>query len=94
MTLQTIPTDAFKSINAAFGVPAGRNSLPEAPAPKREVSVATSATSATRLAGELLAMRRQLDVTADRALIAAIAAAEKALIGVQIEAGAKRVLVA
>lgn len=91
MTLQTIPTDVFKSINSAFGVPAGRNSLPEAHAPKREVSVATSA---TRLAGELLAMRRQLDVTADRALIAAIAAAEKALIGVQIEAGAKRVLVA
>lgn len=89
MTFQT--TDAFKSINAAFGVTAGRNSLPQAHAPKREVSVATSA---TRLAGELLAMRRQLDVTADRALIAAIAAAEKALIGVQIEAGAKRVLVA
>ena len=91
MTLQTIPSETFAKINAAFGVPAGRNSLPEAHAPKREVSVAASA---TRLAGELLAMRRQLDVTADRALIAAIAAAEKALIGVQIEAGAKRVLVA
>lgn len=89
MTFQT--ADAFKSINAAFGVTAGRNSLPQAPALKREVSVAASA---TRLAGELLAMRRQLDVVTDRALIAAIAAAEKALIGVQIEAGAKRVLVA
>lgn len=89
MTLQT--TDVFKSINAAFSVPAGRNSLPEAHAPKREVSVATSA---TRLAGELLAMRRQLDGVHDRALIASIAAAEQALIGVQIEAGAKRVLVA
>lgn len=89
MTAQ--PTEMFAALNAAMGIKTGRNSLPEAHAPKREVSVATSA---TRLAGELLAMRRQLDVTADRALIAAIAAAEKALIGVQIEAGAKRVLVA
>lgn len=91
MTLQTIPTDVFKSINAAFGVSAGRNSLPQAPAPKREVSVATSA---TRLAGELLAMRRQLDVVGDSALVSLIADAEAALIKVQSAAGAKRVLVA
>lgn len=91
MQTQTIPTETFAKLNAAFGVTAGRNSLPQAPAPKREVSVAASA---TRLAGELLAMRRQLDVTEDRALIAAIAAAEKALIGVQIEAGAVRVMAA
>lgn len=89
MTAQ--PTEMFAALNAAMGIKTGRNSKPEAPAPKREVSVATSA---TRLAGELLAMRRQLDTVADKALIQAIAAAEKALIGVQIEAGAKRVLVA
>lgn len=91
MQTQTIPSETFAKLNAAFGVPAGRNSLPQAPAPKREVSVAASA---TRLAGELLAMRRQLDAVKDKALIAAIAAAERALIAVQIEAGAKRVLVA
>lgn len=67
-----------------------RNSRPEIEA-KRPVSVATSA---TRINGELLAMRRQLDAVKDKALIAAIAAAERALIAVQIEAGAKRVLVA
>lgn len=89
MTAQ--PTEMFAALNAAMGIKTGRNSLPEAHAPKREVSVATSA---TRLAGELLAMRRQLDTVADKALIQALAAAEKALIGVQIEAGAKRVLVA
>lgn len=91
MASQSFTSDVFAQINGAFGVTTGRNSLPEAHAPKREVSVAASA---TRLAGELLAMRRQLDVTEDRALIAAIAAAEQAIIGVQIEAGAKRVLVA
>lgn len=67
-----------------------RNSRPEIVA-KRPVAVATSA---TRINVELRDMRRQLDAVADKALIAAIAAAERALISVQIEAGAKRVLVA
>lgn len=91
MTLQTIPTDVFKSINAAFGVPAGRNSLPEAHAPKREVSVATRA---ARQMTELLVMRRALDATADRELCVAIAAAEAALLKVQAAAGHRAVLVA
>lgn len=91
MQTQTIPTSTFAAINAAFRAPAGRNSLPEAHAPKREVSVATSA---TRMAYELRAIRAQLNAKADAALIQALAAAERALIGVQIEAGAVRVMAA
>lgn len=91
MASQSFTTDVFAQINGAFGVTAGRNSLPEARAPKREVSVATSA---TRMAYELRAIRAQLNAKADAALIQAIAAAEGALIGVQIEAGAVRVMAA
>lgn len=89
MTAQ--PTEMFAALNAAMGIKTGRNSKPEAHAPKREVSVATSA---TRMAYELRAIRAQLNAKADAALIQAIAAAEGALIGVQIEAGAVRVMAA
>lgn len=71
--------------------PARRNSLPEAFAPLKEVSVATRAARQTT---ELLAMRRKLDPVADRDLCVLIASAEAALLKVQFAAGNRAVLVA
>lgn len=91
MASQSFTSDVFAQINGAFGVTAGRNSLPEAQAPKREVSVATRC---ARQATELLAMRRALNAVDDRELCKLIAAAEAALLKVQFAAGHRAVVVA
>lgn len=78
------------SIDSALGVRTGRNSLPEAHAPKREVRVATRAVS---LMLQLVAMQRALDARADADLIEALVVAQGALLKVQGVAGTRAVMV-
>lgn len=65
-----------------------RNSRAEPRPATHEVSIATVAAGQ---AFDLMAMRRQLDVVADRKLVEALANAEAALVAVQLAADARRV---